>query len=281
MLNNNRNVTKRVTRMGLVTLLVVLAQFFQLSSHAAQPEQLVIPLSNPDTRGTLVVRQVYGSLSVSGYDGKEVLINARQSKVKKVSKKKNGLTRISSNLINIEVEERNNVVNVVSRPQKGTVDLEISIPRDFDLKLTSVNDGNTQVRNVRGALEISHVNGGITLEEVSGSAIVDTTNGDVKVRFDKVNADANMAFSSHNGDVDISFPESFAANIKARTENGDIYTNVDLDLEATKPVYQRDASDKSYKVKLEQWVTGKVNGGGPETMFRTYNGDILLRFGSD
>ena len=89
--------------------------------------------------------------------------------------------------------------------------------------------------------------------------------------------DANMAFSSLNGDLDITFPNTLKADVKAKSDMGEIYTDFDMQVSANKPEVNKNDSSGTYKVKIEQWVRGKINGGGPEMLFKTFNGDILIK----
>ncbi|MBL4774036.1 MAG: hypothetical protein JKX98_10730 [Alcanivoracaceae bacterium] len=60
-------------------------------------DEVIVPLSLPDKIGTLEVKQIFGSLTVSGYSGKEVIVTIRQKEKKYKVEKKNGLTRIINN----------------------------------------------------------------------------------------------------------------------------------------------------------------------------------------
>ena len=97
------------------------------------------------------------------------------------------------------------------------------------------------------------------------------------MNFDRIANQDNMAFSSFNGDVEVTFPSSLKANIKAKSEMGDVYTDFDMVMSDNKPQVDTNKSSGKYKVKIEQWVRGTVNGGGPEMLFKTFNGDILIK----
>ena len=86
-----------------------------------------------------------------------------------------------------------------------------------------------------------------------------------------------MAFSSLNGDLDVTFPKSLKANVKLRTDMGEILTDFDMVVSPQKTLVETNENSDTYKVKLEQWVQGKINGGGAEMLFKTWNGDILIR----
>lgn len=239
-----------------------------------------VPLSNPSSPGKLVIDQISGSIAVEAYDGKEVVIKAsfgEEHDHDDGRKEKNGLKRIKSSSLNIGAEEKDNVVHVINEQWNKATHLNVKVPKNFSVKLSTVNDGDITVQGISGEMEITNVNGEITLEGVSGSATADTVNGDVKVDFVNITQDANMAFSSLNGDLDITFPNSLKANVKAKTDMGDIYTDFDLKVAANQPEVNQNSSSETYKVKIEQWVRGTINGGGPEMLFKTFNGDILIK----
>ncbi|MEM1259196.1 MAG: DUF4097 family beta strand repeat-containing protein, partial [Bacteroidota bacterium] len=156
-------------------------------------------------------------------------------------------------------------------------DLFVKVPKDFSLKLKTINDGDIHVQDVNGEMEISNINGDITLESVSGSVLANTTNGELKVSFNRISSGKDMAFSSFNGDVDITFPKSLKANVKAKSDMGDVYTDFDMALSKNEPQVDKNNSSGKYRVKVEQWVKGTINGGGPEMLFKTFNGDIMIK----
>jgi hypothetical protein len=266
----------------LKIVLLILAVLPVTMAHAQESIDLFsVPLSRPNDAGRLVVSQISGSINVIGYDGKEVIVKAsiRERGSKKGSRKgsKNGLKRIANTSLKISAEEKDNKVRIINENHNRETNLEIKVPKNFSLKLSTINNGDIDVQGVNGEMEISNVNGEITLLNINGSATADTTNGDVKVVFNSINSEDSMAFSSFNGDVDITFPSSLKADVKLKSEMGDIFTDFDMTVDNHKPVVDKNTSGGTYKVKIEQWVNGKINGGGPEMLFKTFNGDIILR----
>jgi len=45
----------------------------------------------------------------------------------------------------------------------------------------------------------------------------------------------------------------------------------------TNPVRKEDNKTGTYKVVIDKWVQGDVNGGGAEISMRNYNGNIIIR----
>lgn len=43
------------------------------------------------------------------------------------------------------------------------------------------------------------------------------------------------------------------------------------------PIQKKETKSGTYKVVIDEWVKGDVNGGGPEFTMKNYNGDIIVR----
>ncbi|WP_437397358.1 DUF4097 family beta strand repeat-containing protein [Flagellimonas lutimaris] len=249
-----------------------------VSGQKKEIDLFAVPLSSPGQEGTLKIGQISGSIAVTGYEGKDVIVKVFVVEGEETSNKtKNGMKRIGSSGLNISAEEDNNVVTINNEAWNRRTDFDIKVPYNFSLKLSTVNDGDIDVQNVSGDMEISNVNGSITLGNVEGAVTANTTNGEVKADFKSVGNIADMAFSSFNGDVEVIFPSSVKANVKAKSDMGDIYTDFDISVVENKPVVDKKQTSGKYKVKLEQWLRGKINGGGPELLLKTFNGDILIK----
>lgn len=262
------------------TIVVIALVLFTgvLSAQDKEIDLFAIPLSNPGQAGKLELDQISGSITVAGYEGKEVIVKVSVVEDgKSSSKEKNGMKRIGGSGLNISAEEKNNVVRINNEMWSKEADFDIKVPYNFSLKLSTVNNGDIAVQGVSGDLEISNVNGGISLQNVEGAVTANTTNGPVKVDFKSMGNMSDMAFSSFNGNVEVTFPNSIKANVKAKSDMGDVYTDFDMAISENKPVVDKKQSSGSYKVKLEQWVKGKINGGGPEFLFKTFNGDIMIK----
>lgn len=188
------------------------------------------------------------------------------------------MTSIKNNNLEFTVEEHENTVYIKSWPHNsGASDFEIQVPENFSLSLKTVNRGDIYVEGLSGEFEVSNTNGSITMKDIKGSVLADAMNKDIVVNFLSV-SNTPMAFSNFNGDIDVSFPSDFKAKVKAKTQSGEIFTDFDLKLSSSdKPMLSTKDKSGVYKVTRNEWVTGELNGGGPEVHFQTYNGDILIR----
>lgn len=258
---------------ALITLLILCS-----SNFIAQEQQIVIPLSNPNKVGTLKVFLINGSITVSGYTGKDVVINTkvRANTYKKKKINKYGLKKIESTSNEFTVEEVDNVIRVKPAHNHPFIDFEIKVPKKFNLKLKTINRSNIYVEHVNGEIEVSNINGKVDMKDISGSVIADALNKNITISFKKVFDNIPMAFTSLNGNIDITFPKSLKADIKAKSDNGDVYTDFEIKMDS-KPVVKRSNSSGVYKVKVEKWAFGSINGGGTKVTFKTLNGDIIIR----
>ena len=272
----------------VLTLLVVCAG--AVGTHAQQNGQPVtVPLSDPSRPGTLTISLLRGGITIRGVDRKDVLIEARslegaRSPTRSVpgragSERDNtGLRRLPQ-MGGFDIEENNNQVVVTSAMNRGS-DFTIQVPRRTHLKLSALNHGPIVVENVEGEIEVNNQNGPITLTSVAGSVVANTMNGSVKATMTRLAADKAMAFTSFNGDVDVTLPAASKANLKMRSDRGEIFTDFDIQIRPTTQATAQTARRNDGRIRIEnQSLQGSVNGGGPGFELRTFNGNIYVRKG--
>jgi DUF4097 and DUF4098 domain-containing protein YvlB len=113
---------------------------------------------------------------------------------------------------------------------------------------------------------------------VRGPVTANTVNGDVEVVFSPGAAIGGpMAFSTLNGDVDLTLPTGIDVNLRLRTEQGDIYSDFDVELTTSPAQVERDGSQRKYRLTIAKELVGKIGAGGPELFLKSFNGDIVLR----
>ena len=270
---------KKMKVAGLVLLSLIIGT--TLSGQAGSTEQLTVPLSSPGKAYSLKVHLVTGSIKVVGYEGKDIIINVTPKSGQEEERPKateNGMKRISiSGGYEVTAKEADNTVTVNTGNPMKALDLDLKIPQDVKLQLGTVNDGEVIVENVRGELEVNNVNDKITLTNISGSVVANTVNGDVNVTFKAIDPKAPMAFSTLNGDVNVTLPSDTKANLKLKSDNGDVFSDFDIDIDKTPSKIDKTTEPGMYKIKKDDWVYGKINGGGPEMMMKNMQGDIYVK----
>jgi DUF4097 and DUF4098 domain-containing protein YvlB len=87
-----------------------------------------------------------------------------------------------------------------------------------------------------------------------------------------------MAFTSLNGNVDVTLPASTRATLKLRSDNGDVFTDFDVDIRTeSSSVMPTGRRDGQYRIAINKSIFGAINGGGPEYEMRTFNGNVYVR----
>jgi DUF4097 and DUF4098 domain-containing protein YvlB len=251
----------------------------QAESPTAPAERIAVPLSDSSRPAVVKASLVTGGINVKGYDGKEVVVEAR-THGSEGSDKHGNMTRIPLTATGLSVEEENNRVHVaVGSPHRG-VELSITVPLRTSLILKTVNGGDISVTGVDGELDVDNVNGSVTLSNVSGTVVAHALNGRVLVNFNRINREKPMAFSSLNGDIDVTFPADLKANVTLSSDNGEVYSDfqVQLQTRASQPIVEDSRGrDGKYRVRLDKSIRGTINGGGQEMQFKNFQGNIYIR----
>jgi hypothetical protein len=285
---------KNIVRGWGAMLLVVLMSMAALAQNAGE---IPVPLSDPTKKAKLKAHLNYGSITIKGTARKDILVKYAAGKDEdndhdddhdndrddddhgnKNKSDRAGLKKISSGTLDLEIAENNNYVKVTSNSWNQKMNLTIEVPSGIDLQVHTYNDGDLDISNIQGEVELTNYNGEITAMNISGSVIATTYNGEIKVTFDKITEGTPMSFATYNGDIDLSFPASFKGSLKMKTQNGEILSGFDMTIAKPTATPVTPSSTKSgYKVVIDEWVKGDINGGGPEFIMKNYNGDIIIR----
>ena len=242
-------------------------------------DRVSVNLSDPSRPAFIKASAVNGSITVKAYEGKEVIVEARERN-EESEKPSGGPKRLRISTTGLTVEEENNEVRISTESYARTIDLTISTPVHTSVKLRAVNDGDIVVTGLDGEIDVDDVNGAVTLNNISGSAVAHALNEHVHVTFTKVNPQKPMAFSSLNGDIDVTFPADLKANVSIRSDRGDVFSDFDVQLNASAPKQEVEdgrGQGGKYRVKIDKTVHGTINGGGPEYQFTNFQGRIYIR----
>ena len=260
----------------LITLFSII--MLGVSGQEVKKQQLVIPLSNPDKPGYLDLGGINCSIFVTGYNGKEVIVDvSSKGSVTNITETKSGLKKINASSMSVEAEEHDNRVDISSGLSNEGVTFDVKVPFNFSMELSTVNNGEIKVENINGEISVNNVNGPITMNKISGSVSASSVSDDITINFDKVNPEAPMAFSSVSGKIDITFPSNLKANLKLKNQHGEILTDFDVDLVKERKVNNETDKKGVYKVSIDEWIQGKINGGGAEYTFKNFSGNIIIR----
>lgn len=155
-----------------------------------------------------------------------------------------------------------------------TMDFVVKVPAGINLMVSTINDGEISVENVKGVVQANNINGGIKLKNLMREAEASTINGDVDIEYAK-NPVKDCRFYSLNGDINAYFQNGLAANFSFESFNGDFYTDIEplqslpVQVEQTK-----NGEGVKYKVNGNRY---KIRAGGPLLDFETFNGNVYVK----
>jgi len=262
---------KRFNKYLQCTLLTLL-----LTGWGVHAQKVIdVPLSNPGKPGKLRMGITYGSIKVIGYDGKTVKVSSDAS-TKSRGGSSGGMRRIPNTSMRMTITEEGNYVKISTSSHKRTKYV-VQVPRKFDVKISTVNSGTLEIENIEGEIEASNVNGSIYGKNISGSVLANTVNGRIVLKFAKVKSNTPMSFRGFNGKIDVTLPKKTKANLKIRSDQGQIYSDFDMEIE-DKPVVEEKKGSRR-RIVVDKWVMAKINGGGPTLTFKNYNGSVYIRKG--
>jgi DUF4097 and DUF4098 domain-containing protein YvlB len=276
---NNQTKQSKYQSVVAAVVLAALAMFAAGTQAQDNADRVTVKLSDPARPCILKASLLNGGITVKGYDGKDVIVEAHV-RTRERERSEGNMKRLVMSSTGLTVEEDHNEVRVSTDSVQRTIDLTISVPSHSSLFLRTVNDGNVAVEGVEGELDVNDTNGHVTLSNVSGSAVVHALNGRILANFVRVNAQKSMAFSSLNGNIDLTFPADLKATLSLRTDNGEILSDFDVQLQssAQQPTVEDGrANGGPYRVKFDKTLRGTINGGGQEIQIKNFNGSIYIR----
>jgi hypothetical protein len=251
-------------------------------------EKATVPLHDPARPARIRAHLMSGGITVRGADRRDVLVEARsgsrddrEERHERHPARADGMKRLDlPGGSGLDVTEEDNVVNIKTASWNRPTDLVITVPRRSSLQLKCMNGGDIYVEQIDGEIDADNLNGKVTLKNVSGSVIAHSLNGSVLVTLDRIDASKPMSFSTLNGDIDVTLPDNVRANVRMKTDNGDIYSDFDVKLDSGARVTSNESGrqpDGTYHLRYDRTMRGTINGGGPEFQFTSFNGQIYIR----
>jgi len=272
-------------RIRYVVGMLALAGASIVAAQQPAEDRVAVPLTDPSKPALIDVSLVSGSITVRGTNRKDVAVTARpdaeqsERRGRRYDADAAGMRRIPQSA-GFKITEEANRVKVSGDSPNRYISFEIEAPQHSNLKLATVNGGEIVVENIDGEIDVSNTNGGITLNGVAGSVNAGTTNGSVRANLTRVTAQKQMSFTSLNGAIDVTLPSSTKANLRLRSDRGDVYSDFDVQLAPSAPVVEENRNTNGrYRVSRNRTVVGAINGGGPEFELRTFNSNVYVRKG--
>jgi hypothetical protein len=305
------------TAIRLIGLAALLAAASIAGADASAPERIVVPLTNPGKPALIEAELMFGSIKITGYEGKDVIVDAKpttkpiggknpialawtpapaapptpvpglaffgqendKEKEKARKEKAAGMKQVPMDNSGLTVEESNNHVSIQVEFYRSGYDLDIKVPFASNLKIEGANLGGITVEGVNGEIEIEAGTGAIKLINVSGTVVAGTTNGDVDVVLNRIAADKPMSFVTFHGDIDVTLPSDAKVNVRVKSNMGEVFSDFDIALKQAPPDSENSPKKEGgkFRVSLDRSIYGTINGGGPEMKFENFSGNVYLR----
>lgn len=257
------------------------------AQESSDGNKVTVPLSSPSQPATVKLSMITGSVTLTAGATGQVIVDssAGSGRVRGHNRDRDsavppGMHRIEMGN-SLDVVEDHNVVTIRPGLQRDE-QISIRTPVNTSVEIKAVNCGHVDVTGINGDMEVQCTNGAVDLSGVSGSVVAHTINGSITATLDKVSPDKPMSFTSFNGKVDVTLPADTKARLRLKTTNGAVFTDFDVKMEsdAGKPAVEssggKDGKYGKYRIVMDRGVYGSINGGGPEYLFQTMNGDILI-----
>lgn len=245
--------------------------------------------------GEVIVDNVVGPISVEGYAGKDVLLQAK----KIVYARDEDRAKRAEEEVKLDITEKGNTVEIYvdgpfredekERLERGRVHIRrdpgyqvyygftLKVPFKTDLIVSTVTDGSVEVRGIEGRFDVRDVNGKVRLVDVAGSGDAKTVNGGVTVVFRR-HPDGACLFKTVNGDVEVDFPAEPSADFRVKTMHGEVYSDFEVTYLPKAPPVREERREEGGKFvyRSDGGYGVRVGKGGPEIKLETLTGDILI-----
>lgn len=231
------------------------------ASHSKRLTKEIHEVCDLGPDGKLSLSNVNGDVRVTGWDQSKVEVTATKSA--------NSQRRLDEAEVEINCE-RGRVTIEVDYPDHARydhgddparVDFEIRVPRTTRLDDFHVVNGDVELKDISGRVNVSSVNGSVNGEKLSGDLDLSTVNGSVDLA---VGGETNsIKLHSVNGMVSVYLPRDVNARLSASTVHGDI------------------RGGSAFRAHESHFTGSSLDGiigeGGGRIDLATVNGDIRIR----
>ena len=288
--------TRPIISLGLSTLLVLFSCAAGCAQRREAKEQIrrEFTLTGAAGGSTLALYNIFGSVTVQGYAGNQVVVEATRT----ISAPDAAALAGGQREAQLGFTQSGDSVVVYlaapydSRPhrpdgQRGNwghrdvaydyrYDFVVRVPQQLGLHVSTVNDGTVRVQDVSGPLRLHNVNGAITMQNVRGTTEAFTVNGNVEASYAAPPPGAS-SYRTINGQIKVEYPASLGADLHFKSMHGEMFTDFPnpeiLPVQVTKN-QQGGGSGTVYKLTKDTAV--RIGRGGPDMRFETLNGDVII-----
>ncbi|MDN5201776.1 hypothetical protein QQ008_10395 [Fulvivirgaceae bacterium BMA10] len=253
-------------KFGLKTILLAFGIFSAINIFAQEHK---IAMSS----GKLIINEV-NKVEIEGYSGSEVIFSTT-SHSRKRSERAAGLKAINSlglednTGIGLSVNKKGGNMEVSSISRNSSTRYNIKVPKSVTIvyEHSSHHGSKLSIKNVESEIEISTNFNSVYLENVTGPMTINTVHGKIEAIFSTVSQKSPITMASAHGLIDVAIAEATKADLKLSSSWGEIFTDMNIDLEVAGDMKNIATSN----------VKGKLNGGGVKIDLRSTHNNIYLR----
>ena len=181
-------------------------------------------------------------------------------------------------LINLELDENETDINyTIGELVQNRNGLSVIFS---NIGFNSILDGNVNINNISGEIEIKILDGDLSLFDISGVVNASITDGDIVIKFNKSDFSKPIFLSTIDGDIDVTMPSSTKADLTLKTIDGSVYTDFEIEINDTKQVTRKDRNNETFFGLPGKKIAGKINNGTNKIQISTIDGDIYIRKGN-
>ncbi len=246
------------------------------------------------TANILVIKNVFGSISVEGYSGSKVIVEVDKT----ITADTSSDLELGKQELQLKiVEEADRIILHPDAPYiefdknklkynwchnnnepdyEHQLNFKVRVPSAVQVHVSTVNDGEVLVKNTKGNhIVAENINGGITLDNVTGTTMVECINGEVSISYAD-NPSSSSRYFSLNGDINISYQKALSANISFKSMNGEMYTDFNVNKQFMKTSKQLGKGNQP-KYKFEAKPVVQIGSGQVDHEFETLNGNVYIK----
>lgn len=289
-----REVIRGMTLVALTLILTVSTLSAQTFSETKQETARFENVANSEN--VLYIHNILGDVVVQAYDGTDVQITydkridadtdrdleRAKEELEFVVEEEGDRILVYIDAPFIHVKKRNGSIsyniNDWDDDYDYTFDINVQVPRNTNLDVSTINNGKVLVENIRRKwLDVSNINGSVELVNVAGITDANTINGDITASYSE-SPSSNSSYETINGTIEVIYPEDLSADITFKSMHGDLYTNFQ-NLTRLESRVESDKDDRRGRTnyRIDKFTPIRIGNGGPTFSFEVLNGDVYVK----
>jgi len=250
-------------------------------------------LSKPAAQNVLSIYNLSGSIKVESYTGDKVIMEIdekmtakNEAELEKGKKEFKMMFEQNEDTVLFYILEPYDTRAYLERRRERdsreikyhfTLDFVLKVPASMNLNVSTVTDGDVDIKDVSGKLSAFNVNGSIKISNARNTTNAHTINGNVTINYLE-NPKEESKYYTLNGDLRITYLPDLSADMEFKSMNGNFYTdftNVEvLPIRITK-TKEQEGSGTVYRLGKNRDL--RIGNGGKTFKFETLTGNVYIK----